>query len=69
MNYFRCNGSTECPLGDDERGCEACLDFQFKCSSGRCIPVEWSCDGTNDCDDDSDEDPLLCHSRKEQSGM
>lgn len=29
---------------------------QFKCEkSGICIPKSWHCDGTPDCDDESDE--------------
>lgn len=33
---------------------------QFRCEkSGICIPKTWYCDGTADCDDDSDE-PKTC---------
>lgn len=29
----------------------------FRCkSSGICIPIAWHCDGSNDCDDHSDEE-------------
>ncbi|KAB7494615.1 Low-density lipoprotein receptor, partial [Armadillidium nasatum] len=32
-----------------------CTSEQFTCSSGKCIPLMWHCDGDNDCDDNSDE--------------
>lgn len=33
-----------------------CEDFQWQCRSGSaCIPTAWRCDGTKDCDDNSDE--------------
>lgn len=32
-----------------------CLDSQFKCSNGSCIPQSWRCDSDNDCGDASDE--------------
>lgn len=36
--------------------CDA--EKQFKCEkSGICIPKAWHCDGTSDCDDESDEPP------------
>ncbi|KAJ8408322.1 hypothetical protein AAFF_G00257360 [Aldrovandia affinis] len=33
----------------------ACEEYQFPCSSGRCIPDIWECDGDRDCEDGSDE--------------
>jgi len=27
----------------------------FSCTSGRCVPNDWRCDGDNDCGDNSDE--------------
>ncbi|CAG0898783.1 unnamed protein product [Cyprideis torosa] len=39
--------------------CEGeCLDSEFRCSDSRCIPSNWICDGSSDCDDGGDE--LLC---------
>lgn len=36
-----------------------CSQSEFRCSSGRCIPAHWYCDGGADCSDSSDE-PLSC---------
>lgn len=36
-----------------------CSQSEFRCSSGRCIPAHWYCDGGADCSDGSDE-PLSC---------
>ena len=35
-----------------------CVETQFKCDNGKCIPHAWRCDYTNDCGDLSDE--LFC---------
>lgn len=57
----RCNGTAECLHGEDETGCTGCQEHQFQCvESRRCIMLEWRCDGTKDCEDNSDEDPAIC---------
>ncbi|XP_059473039.1 vitellogenin receptor isoform X2 [Neocloeon triangulifer] len=51
----RCNGTRECPFGDDEMSC-GCGEGTFECVSTRqCITDSWVCDGTEDCSDGSDE--------------
>lgn len=32
-----------------------CSDQFFPCASGRCVPMDWRCDGDDDCGDLSDE--------------
>ncbi|TKC46861.1 hypothetical protein EI555_015271 [Monodon monoceros] len=38
-----------------------CQPGEFACSNSRCIQERWKCDGDNDCLDNSDEAPALCH--------
>lgn len=33
----------------------ACPAPSFRCNNNRCIPGSWSCDGADDCGDNSDE--------------
>jgi hypothetical protein len=33
---------------------------QFKCPTGRCIPLSWQCDGDADCENGEDE-PASCN--------
>ncbi|XP_035237468.1 low-density lipoprotein receptor-related protein 1-like isoform X1 [Anguilla anguilla] len=38
-----------------------CQPGEFACRNNRCIQERWKCDGDNDCLDNSDEAPELCH--------
>lgn len=51
----RCNGTAECPRGEDEADCPGCRISDFECDDGECIRHEWRCDGEHDCKDKSDE--------------
>ena len=39
----------------DASACSNCTVLEFTCASGDCIPVNFQCDGQNDCADSSDE--------------
>ncbi|XP_030630936.1 low-density lipoprotein receptor-related protein 2 [Chanos chanos] len=46
-----------------------CDSSQFQCANGQCIDLDWRCDGTKDCTDDSDEHncpPPSCNSQQFQ---
>lgn len=51
----RCNGTAECPRGEDEVGCAGCTIHEFMCTNGECIRIEFRCDTQIDCADSSDE--------------
>ena len=41
-------------------GSTGCSDGQWECNSGDCIDANYLCDGTEDCNDDSDESESQC---------
>ncbi|RWS05758.1 hypothetical protein B4U79_18136 [Dinothrombium tinctorium] len=59
---FICDGSLDCPQGDDEKNCskkQKCKPGFYQCSRiSRCIPLFLVCNGFKDCvngDDESEE--------------
>ncbi|XP_060808207.1 low-density lipoprotein receptor isoform X8 [Amyelois transitella] len=75
LTYFLL-ASTEGSLYDDDydsytraydfNGSESrtCTSSEFRCKTGRCVPMSWRCDNEKDCSDGSDEDPLTCTSQR-----
>ncbi|XP_053949774.1 putative vitellogenin receptor isoform X2 [Anastrepha ludens] len=53
----RCNGTAECPRGEDEEKCgTVCGINEFQCKSNKeCIRLDFRCDRDKDCTDGSDE--------------
>ncbi|XP_061385720.1 very low-density lipoprotein receptor isoform X5 [Danaus plexippus] len=37
-----------------------CTSSEFRCKTGRCVPMSWRCDNEKDCSDGSDEEPGTC---------
>ncbi|KAJ8925441.1 hypothetical protein NQ315_009274 [Exocentrus adspersus] len=60
LNSAKCNGTSECPHHEDEKDCSDCNVDEFSCDNKKCIPVQWICDGVNDCGDNTDEKRELC---------
>jgi len=55
-----CNTVNDCGDLSDEQGCGCALD-QFTCKASQtCIPVQYKCNGYDDCPDSSDEDIEMC---------
>nr|AAC63362.1 head-activator binding protein precursor [Hydra viridissima] len=63
------NGNCTCPGSEVYQDGECkpkldCMDNQFKCTNGDCIPLTWKCDMDTDCNDSSDEDKNICNKVK-----
>eukprot|EP00116_Pleurobrachia_bachei_P016168 sb/3476430/ len=64
-----CDGTPECPNGEDEK-CDLaqlrCNSKEIQCGDGSCLPNEMRCDGESDCADGADE--AGCDKQEEDSG-
>ena len=49
-----------CPLNSLELLDHHCGSDEFKCDSGRCIKIQFLCDGVSDCRDKTDEKFCSC---------
>lgn len=41
-----------------------CTLRQHTCGNGKCVPLAWTCDGEDDCGDNTDESTELCKNGK-----
>lgn len=65
-NLCCCVTSSPLSVSADTGNCDK--DTQFSCKNGKCIAKLWSCDGDNDCGDDSDEPAHLCRQQNCTAG-
>ncbi|KAL4716569.1 hypothetical protein ACJJTC_010233 [Scirpophaga incertulas] len=42
-----------------------CTSSEFRCKTGRCVPMSWRCDNEKDCSDGSDEEPGMCTGQRQ----
>ncbi|XP_028156977.1 very low-density lipoprotein receptor-like isoform X2 [Ostrinia furnacalis] len=42
-----------------------CTSSEFRCKTGRCVPMSWRCDNEKDCPDGSDEEPGTCTNQRQ----
>ncbi|XP_026739158.1 uncharacterized protein LOC113502003 isoform X5 [Trichoplusia ni] len=60
---WMCDGTKDCPAGEDEASCVRCDQSEYRCSTGGCILKRWLCDGYADCPGGEDEHESTCGAR------